>query len=199
MLFHYHYWTPYVEETEKFYHDIGFTVSQRIGKLDGEYQAFNPPLQWENFRESAITFRIIEMKKGAVNVTFGLGKRPMFDHIGFLTTEEDHDRICGNAEALKWKVNRGERRTFIATPYQFRIELQTHGDVIESRRGEEASIQHMAIAALRDGLEADLQFLFGQQALGITSVRNQGVRIQSIRGVVTAKKVDPNGVVLLDE
>jgi hypothetical protein len=31
MLFHFHYWTP-------------FTVHQRIGKYNGEYKYFNPPL-----------------------------------------------------------------------------------------------------------------------------------------------------------
>jgi len=38
MLFHYHFWTPYVEETEKFYEDNGFRISQRIGKYQGDFQ-----------------------------------------------------------------------------------------------------------------------------------------------------------------
>ncbi len=30
MLFHYHFWTPYVEETERFYLEQGFRISQRL-------------------------------------------------------------------------------------------------------------------------------------------------------------------------
>lgn len=43
MLFHYHFWTPYVEETEKFYVDNGFRISQRIGRYQGEFQNFTHP------------------------------------------------------------------------------------------------------------------------------------------------------------
>ncbi len=37
MLFHYHYWTPYLEHMENHYLKLGFRVHQRIGKLDGEF------------------------------------------------------------------------------------------------------------------------------------------------------------------
>ncbi|MDL5376130.1 hypothetical protein ACNOIU_08090 [Exiguobacterium mexicanum] len=63
MLFHYHMWTPFVEETERFYKQLGFQVTQRIGKHDGDFTAFNPPLDWDDFRHQHILFRIIEMKK----------------------------------------------------------------------------------------------------------------------------------------
>lgn len=43
MLFHYHHWTPYIEQTEAFYVRLGFRVSQRIGK----YNAITPLiLRW---------------------------------------------------------------------------------------------------------------------------------------------------------
>ncbi|GGB69819.1 hypothetical protein GCM10007199_40060 [Fictibacillus barbaricus] len=51
MLFHYHFWTPFVEETEKFYENNGFRISQRIGKYQGDFQMFNPPLKWDDFRD----------------------------------------------------------------------------------------------------------------------------------------------------
>ncbi|PTY82912.1 hypothetical protein B5V90_18615, partial [Heyndrickxia sporothermodurans] len=79
MLFHYHFWTPYVEETEKFYEDNGFRISQRIGRYQGEFQEFNPPLKWEDLREKNILFRLIEARKGTINITSGYGKRIMFD------------------------------------------------------------------------------------------------------------------------
>lgn len=65
MLFHYHFWTLYVEETEKFYVKNSFRVSLRMGKDEGEFHTFNPPLTWDDFRHQAIQFRIIELGKGA--------------------------------------------------------------------------------------------------------------------------------------
>ncbi len=67
-----------------------------------------------------------------MNITFGFGKKIKFDHIGFLVSEEEKNAICKNAEKMHWELDRSERRTFITTPYQFRIELQTNTDIIES-------------------------------------------------------------------
>ncbi|MGE6256851.1 hypothetical protein ACQKCU_02900 [Heyndrickxia sporothermodurans] len=74
-----------------------------------------------------IMFRIVEVRKGIVNITFGFVKRVMFDHIGFLVSNEEKFKICKQTQLLYLHVEEGERRTFITTPYKFRIELQTHG------------------------------------------------------------------------
>ena len=132
-LFHYHWWTPKVEEMEKVYHDLGFETVQRVGRMNGEMQTFNPPMQWENFRGKDITFRIIEMVKGQTNITFGHGKRDQFDHIGILLDEEEYAEVVQRAEELKWRVSEGERRTFILTPWKFRVELQTRSDVVKDQ------------------------------------------------------------------
>lgn len=71
-------------------------------------------------------FRIVEVRKGIVNITFGFVKRVMFDHIGFLVSNEEKFKICKQTQLLNLHVEEGERRTFIITPYIFRIELQTH-------------------------------------------------------------------------
>ncbi|MBL5769351.1 hypothetical protein B5V88_11840 [Heyndrickxia sporothermodurans] len=160
MLFHYHFWTPYVEETEKFYEDNGFRISQRIGRYQGEFQEFNPPLKWEDFREKNILFRIIEARKGTINITFGYGKRIMFDHIGFLVSDKEREKICENAVKLSWKVDKRERRTFISTPYHFRIELQTNTDVVDSLNSK-INLQELKLETKKAGLESDLLTLFG--------------------------------------
>src|SRR5690348_8851720 len=98
MLFHYHFWTPHLEAMENFYVAQGFRVHQRLGKFKGEFQSFNPPLTWDDFREKNILFRIIEMKKDNINITFGYGKRVMFDHIGFIVPDKEKEIICHNAE-----------------------------------------------------------------------------------------------------
>jgi hypothetical protein len=44
--------------------------------------------------------------------------------------------ICENAEKINWVVDRNDRKTFIKTPYNFRIELQVNLDVIDSLNNE---------------------------------------------------------------
>jgi len=195
VLFHYHFWTPFVEETERFYGSNGFRVSLRIGKHKGNFETFNPPLTWSDFREKNIVFRIIEMRKGAVNITFGYGKKIMFDHIGFLVSEEEHDRICHNANKMNWEVDIGDRRTFIAIPYGFRIELQMRKEVVDNV-ADDVKLHALKIATKTSGLERDLSFLFGKSISSISSVVGDEVTIQeaAIEGFLQTNAIDPNGV-----
>lgn len=80
-LFHYHYWTPFVEETEQAYRSLGFEVKARFTK-DG---SFHPPLTWDDFREEQPTFRIVEMRKGQINITFGYSKKSFLITLAFLS------------------------------------------------------------------------------------------------------------------
>jgi len=195
MLFHYHFWTPFVEETEKFYVENGFVISQRIGRYEGEFQMFNPPLKWDDFRDKNILFRIIEARKGTINITFGYGKKIMFDHIGFFVSEKEQIKICENANKLNWKVDKGERRTFIVTPYNFRIELQSNEDVVDSLN-HQVKIQELKLATKKAGLESDLFALFGNSSYNISSEVGDVVTIKQavIKSLVSSPIVDPNGV-----
>jgi hypothetical protein len=199
MLFHYHFWTPYLEETEKFYKDNGFRVSQRLGKYEGDFQTFNPPLSWNDFRDKNILFRIIETRKGAVNITFGYGKKIMFDHIGFFVSLGEHNKICENAITKKWLVNKGEKRTFITTPYGFRIELQINADVMDAAT-DIAEIKELTIVTKVRGLENDLSILFGKPVINLSSVAGEKVTIKQgiIKGMLSTDMVDPNGVRILN-
>ncbi|PWW32467.1 hypothetical protein DFO73_101732 [Cytobacillus oceanisediminis] len=198
MLFHYHFWTPYVEETEKFYVKNGFRISQRIGKSQGDFLNFDPPLKWDDFREKNILFRIIEARKGTVNITFGYGKRVIFDHIGFLVSDHETDTICENADKLNWKVDKGERRTFITTPYDFRIELQTNKDIVDSIT-DDIKIQELRLETKIQGLENDLDLLFGKPVKTIKQVIGDTVTIREIiiKDFSLKQLEDPNGVRIL--
>ena len=200
MLFHYHFWTPLVEETEAFYKENGFRVTQRIGKYNGAFQTFHPPLSWNDFRQKKILFRIIEVRKGAVNITFGFGKKIKFDHIGFLVSEEEKNAICKNAEKMHWELDRSERRTFITTPYQFRIELQAGTDVIESMN-DHTRIQKLTLVTKKEGLEADLSTLFGKSVSTILPEAGKEVTLKEavIQGFLSSDRVDPNGVRILNQ
>ncbi len=133
-LFHYHWWTDQLEAMEKFYEQLGFETTLRVGRYNGEFQQFNPPLSWGDFRDKGIQFRIIEMIKGQTNITFGQGKRDIFDHIGVLVSESEYNQIIDNATQLKWTVNEGERRTFVTTPWKFKIELQKRNEVVSEEK-----------------------------------------------------------------
>lgn len=200
MLFHYHFWTPYVEETEKFYVDNGFRISQRIGRYQGEFQEFNPPLKWDDFREKNILFRIIEARKGTINITFGYSKRIMFDHIGYLVSDKEQAQICENAVKLSWKVDKRERRAFIATPFNFRIELQTNTDVVDSLSSQ-INLQKLKLETKKAGLESDLIILFGKSKNRVHSEIGDVVTIKQavINNLISSPIVDPNGVRITNE
>ena len=195
MLFHYHYWTPFVEETEIFYVANGFRITQRIGKCEGAFQPFHPPLTWDDFREKQILFRIIEARKGNVNITFGYGKKIIFDHLGFLISPNDHEQICKNASQLYWETNVGDRRTFIQTPYGFRIELQIHPDVIDPGT-DSASLEKLKLETKVEGLEHDLERLFGKPVVTISTTLGEQTSIKEavINGLRSTNLMDPNGV-----
>ncbi|MFD3450212.1 hypothetical protein ACFDTO_37165 [Microbacteriaceae bacterium 4G12] len=198
MLFHYHFWTPFVEETETFYTNHGFHVSQRIGKYDGEFQKFNPPLTWDDFREKNILFRIIELKKGNINITLGYGKKIMFDHIGFLVSQQIHNEVCENAKKMNWEISIGERRTFIHTPYGFRIELQVNPDAIETL-GDMEAIEKLKLETKRSSLEKDLEALFCKPIHSILSTVGDTVTIKEavLKGFSPTNAIDPNGVKII--
>jgi hypothetical protein len=195
VLFHYHFWTPHLEDMENFYKNQGFRVNQRLGKFEGTFQPFNPPLTWDDFKDKRILFRIIEMKKGNMNISFGYGKRVIFDHIGFLVTEAEKIKICENANVLNWKVEPGERRTFINTPHQFLIELQTHMDAIDGD-GKKSDISKMVIATPTKGLKQDLAVLFGQVMQEIDHIHEEQLMLKSVKlsTVMDQEILDPNGV-----
>lgn len=194
MLFHYHLWTPFVEETERFYQKLGFRVTQRIGKQDGTFTSFDPPLDWDDFRHEKILFRIIEMKRGVINITFGYGKKVAFDHIGFWMTKAERLATLQRAETLGWTVQANERRTFIQTPYGFRIELQTHLDAIESRSGDQ--LLQLEIATPKSGLAAMLHQLLERPVPEITTSAAEQTRLVDVTfsGEHARHEQDPNGL-----
>ncbi|WP_445509518.1 hypothetical protein ACUMHR_15450 [Rossellomorea marisflavi] len=160
--FHYHWWTDKVEEMEAWYRGIGFETRQRIGRANGEMREFNPPLEWEDFRQEEVQFRIIEMVQGQVNITFGQGKRDRFDHIGFLMDDLEHDEVLKNAALLGWRVDEGERRTFISTPWRFRVELQRRKEAVRSEAFP--SLARLELNIDRPGRLSALAELLGAEA-----------------------------------
>ncbi|QAA21864.1 hypothetical protein [Sporolactobacillus terrae] len=197
MLFHYHFWTPFVEETEEFYKANGFHVSQRIWRYQNEFQSFNPPQTWEDFRNKPILFRIIEMKKGAINITFGFGKKVRFDHIGFLVSDDERRKIIESAKQMHRNIQVNERRTFIGTPYGFRIELQTNHDVVESEDSP-ISIHELDISTTSKDFQQFFIKLFKKDMSEIVPIFGDKTTItRAVINHISLKiATDPNGVTL---
>jgi hypothetical protein len=80
------------------------------------------------FGPSPILFRIIEVIRGQVNVTFGAGTRDRFDHLGLLVDEEEHDAVLIQARLAGMMVSESEAWTFVHTAWGFRLELQRRRD-----------------------------------------------------------------------
>jgi hypothetical protein len=96
---------------------------------------------------------------------------------------------------MNWKVDRGERRTFISTPYGFRIELQTSKDIVDSIT-DNPSIQELHVETKIKGLENDLTILFGKPINNITTINGDSVRNNEavLKDFPPKKLEDPNGV-----
>lgn len=195
-LFHYHYWTNAVEETEMFYVQNDFQVTGRFAVAKGGIQPYHPPLTWDDFRDESPQFRIVEVRKGRVNITFGAGKKPMFDHIGFLVTKEEYTDICSRASRLGWKLDEDDRRTFIGTPFRLRIELQQREDVI-GKGEDKLSSMHILV---KDNQKMELGFMnvFGRKLPELLFSEGDQLALERVRilGQERGVVADPNGVAI---
>lgn len=117
LLFHLHFNTPAVDAAADRLDRLGLPLRRRFGSVRGEGLSLAPgdPTS-EDFR-----FKLQVHQAGAVNLTLAPGRRPRFDHLGFVV--EDFEAALDRAEHRGWAVRRDERRTFVMTPWGFRIEL----------------------------------------------------------------------------
>lgn len=193
-LFHYHFWTDRVEETENYYRKHGFHVISRHAMEKGAVTPYHPPLEWDDFRDRALIFRIIEVRKGKVNITFGAGKKPIFDHIGYLLSEDELLQLCNRADVMGWKVESGARRTFIYTPYRLKIELQTRSEVVEDT---DTALSKLIISTTDLTLSRDLERLFNRTIEELEFVEGDQLHLKEalIEGWEESS-MDPNKVMV---
>ncbi|WP_049970298.1 hypothetical protein [Haladaptatus cibarius] len=129
-LFHLHFNTPDVGRAERRLSEVGLPLNHRFGHIDGESHALDAdePIP-EDFR-----LRLQDAERGYANVTVAPGQKPHFDHLGLCTCE--FDAICDRAENTGWSVrDRDGRRTFVMTPWGFRVELHPDGSAVEESLG----------------------------------------------------------------
>ena len=127
-LFHLHYHVPDVKYAESVLADKGLPLRAKFGAVDDEIIAVEageePP---ERFQ-----FRLQDSQRGYANITLTSGTRVQFDHFGVVTAT--FDSIIQRAREANWPVHGVEApRTFLITPWEFRIELHPeNGRVVDS-------------------------------------------------------------------
>lgn len=153
-LFHLHYHVPDVDHAERVLAEKGLPLHARFGWVDDEMVALGPADEIpEGFR-----FRLQDSQRGYANVTLTSGKRMQFDHLGIYTTE--FESVIDSAEEAGWNVHGIEEpRTFLITPWKFRIEVHREGDRVEDSLGswEDAHFSEIILTvsnadAVREGL-----------------------------------------------
>lgn len=129
-LFHVHYNTPHVDELEAALASRGLPLVRRFGQRNGEHDSLSPdepvPDDWQ--------FRLETLRRGYVDLSLAPGNRHQFNHFGVCTAS--FDAVVERAEAAGWSVrDPAGRRTFLRTPWRFRVELHRDGDDVERSLG----------------------------------------------------------------
>lgn len=187
-LFHLHFNTPDVEGAAERLAQEGVSLRRRFGSTRGEGVSLGPGEEIpEEFR-----FKLQVHQRGYVNITLAPGQRQRFDHLGLIV--EDFESVLERAESLGWSVRRTERRTFIMTPWGFRVEVHpVDGDAaaelgdFEEAHIEEATLRLSDVDAVRQGFDD----VFGDIPQLLIE-RGEGPRIDSfqIGTEGTTKEID---------
>ncbi len=157
-LFHLHLNTPDVSRAETELDANGLSAYRRFGQVDGEFHVLDSadPIP-DGFR-----LRLQNAQRGYVNVTIAPGRKPHFDHLGLCTAE--FDAICDRAEEAGWSVrDRDGRRTFVMTPWGFRVELHPDGSDVEADLGswDDAHFERVELIVPDAGADEEFRAVFG--------------------------------------
>ncbi|ELZ85636.1 hypothetical protein C453_07463 [Haloferax elongans ATCC BAA-1513] len=129
-VFHLHYHVPDVDAAATALSSCGITPVARFGSVEGESVALAP----EEDEPSGFRLRLQTNRGGTADVTLTPGPKLAFDHFGVVV--EDVSAVVERATARDWSVTENERRTFLVTPWGFRIELQSPDSDLVSELGD---------------------------------------------------------------
>lgn len=140
-LFHLHFNTPDVAGAADRLDRAGVPLERRFGSVRGEGASLGP----DEAAPEGFRLKLQVHQRGAVNVTLAPGRRPRFDHLG-LSVENAED-VIDRAESRGWSVRSNDRRTFVMTPWGFRVELhRSTADVVtELGEPEEARLEDVTL------------------------------------------------------
>lgn len=140
-LFHLHFNTPDIVGAADRLARAGVRLQRRFGSVRGDSIALAPDDRTpDNFR-----LKLQVHQYGAVNITLAPGQQPRFDHVGLHVA--DIEDICSRAESHGWSVRSNERRTFVMTPWGFRVEIHPATADVVAELGE-PTVAHLENVAL---------------------------------------------------
>jgi catechol 2,3-dioxygenase-like lactoylglutathione lyase family enzyme len=152
-LFHYHLVTSKVREVEERYlAKLGFDLVARYGRVGEEATSFEPGVSWQELQRIGFRLRLTELQRGAVNVVVQPGHWdiPRVDHIGIALDEDEFGEVLARATLLGRRVQEhGGRRTFVATPAGYRLEIHPPREWIDEliAAGDELSLTELRLQA----------------------------------------------------
>ena len=196
-LFHYHLVTSKVREVEERYlAKLGFSLVARHGRLGEQPASYEPGTPWEELDKIGFRLRLTELERGAVNVVVQPGhwEVPRVDHVGLALEESEFREVLGRATLLGRRVQEhGGRRTFIATPAGYRLEIHPPREWIEQLLAAAEQFRLVELQLLADAPGAKAQAL--AELLGIDP---DGGRVEVGDSAVTFLDGGPEGRPVLD-
>ena len=140
-LFHLHFNTPNISGAATRFGEAGLPLQRRFGSIRGEGTSLTP----EEDTPDDFRLKLQVHQHGAVNITLAPGQRPHFDHLGLAVSdlEDTIDRVKDHG----WSVRSNERRTFVMTPWQFRVELHPETGAVVRGLGDsgEAHLEDVSL------------------------------------------------------
>jgi catechol 2,3-dioxygenase-like lactoylglutathione lyase family enzyme len=196
-LFHYHLVTNRLREAEERYlAKLGFGLVARHGRIGDKTTSYEPGTSWEELDRVGFRLRLTELERGAVNVVIQPGHWavPRVDHIGVALDENEFREVLARATLLGRRVTEhGGRRTFIATPAGYRVEIHPPRDWIDTLLDHAEDFRLAELRLLADSPQAKAQAL--AELLGLDA-ENGHVEIEDT--AVTFVPGGPEGRPVLD-
>ena len=196
-LFHYHLVTSKLREVEERYlGKLGFELIARYGRVGEESAAFEPGVPWDELDRMGFRLRLTELQRGAVNVVVQPGHWdvPRVDHMGVALDEEEFRAVLGRATLLGRRVQEhGGRRTFLATPAGYRLEIHPPREWIEELLG---AADQLSLVELR--LRADDPHAKAQALAELLGVDPADGSVEVGKSLVTFVEGGPEGRPVLD-
>ncbi|KAB1188893.1 MULTISPECIES: hypothetical protein [Haloferax] len=170
-VFHLHYHVPDVDYAASVLVAHGIVPSRRFGSLDGESVSFAP----DETAPPEFSRRLQTNRGGMADVTLTPAPRLDFDHFGVVV--ENVSTVVERAREREWTVTENDRRTFLVTPWGFRVELQAAESDVIAELGPATDCQFTDVTLAvpveaREQIDRGLRAVLGNVAnLRITPVR----------------------------
>ncbi|ELZ91531.1 hypothetical protein C440_14494 [Haloferax mucosum ATCC BAA-1512] len=160
-IFHLHYHVPDVDTAATALELHGIDPVARFGSVDGDSRALSPA----DAVPDGFRLRLQTNRGGAVDVTLTPGPHVAFDHLGVVVA--DLPAVVSRATERGWSVTENERRTFLVTPWEFRIELQSADSDVVSELGpaDDCRFESVSLVVaddIREAVETGIRAVVGE-------------------------------------